>query len=107
MNGTLEDQLTNLREYEQRIIEYKPNIDQLEGDHQLIQEALIFDNKYTSYTMEVHHWVSLHSALPFPTLVSYPFSSSVYVLTESVFGAAPAGGLGATADYDCTHHQRD
>ncbi|KAJ3591079.1 hypothetical protein NHX12_009026 [Muraenolepis orangiensis] len=52
MNGTLEDQLTNLREYEQNIIEYKPNIDQLEGDHQLIQEALIFDNKYTAYTME-------------------------------------------------------
>ncbi|XP_012990792.2 alpha-actinin-4 isoform X1 [Esox lucius] len=52
MNGTLEDQLVNLREYEQSIIEYKPNIDQLEGDHQLIQEALIFDNKYTSYTME-------------------------------------------------------
>ncbi|XP_073718633.1 alpha-actinin-4 isoform X5 [Misgurnus anguillicaudatus] len=52
MNGTLEDQLTHLRQYEQKIIEYKPNIDQLEGDHQLIQEALIFDNKYTSYTME-------------------------------------------------------
>ncbi|XP_035242475.1 alpha-actinin-4 isoform X2 [Anguilla rostrata] len=52
MNGTLEDQLTNLRQYEQSIIEYKPNIDQLEGDHQLIQEALIFDNKYTTYTME-------------------------------------------------------
>lgn len=52
MNGTLEDQLTNLREYEQSIIEYKPNIDQLEGDYKLIQEALIFDNKYTSYTME-------------------------------------------------------
>ncbi|XP_046891430.1 alpha-actinin-4 isoform X2 [Hypomesus transpacificus] len=52
MNGTLEDQLTNLREYEQSIIDYKPNIDQLEGDHQLIQEALIFDNKYTTYTME-------------------------------------------------------
>ncbi|KAL0972982.1 hypothetical protein UPYG_G00197280 [Umbra pygmaea] len=52
MNGTLEDQLVHLREYEQSIIEYKPNIDQLEGHHQLIQEALIFDNKYTSYTME-------------------------------------------------------
>ncbi|XP_029628596.1 alpha-actinin-4 isoform X5 [Salmo trutta] len=52
MNGTLEDQLVNLREYEQSIIEYKPNIDQLEGDHQLIQEALIFDNSYTAYTME-------------------------------------------------------
>uniref|UniRef100_A0A8C1D6S1 Actinin, alpha 4 n=1 Tax=Cyprinus carpio carpio TaxID=630221 RepID=A0A8C1D6S1_CYPCA len=55
MNGTLEDQLTHLRQYEQSIIEYKPNIDQLEGDHQLIQEALIFDNKYTSYTMEFFH----------------------------------------------------
>ncbi|XP_076837918.1 alpha-actinin-4 isoform X2 [Brachyhypopomus gauderio] len=52
MNGTLEDQLTHLRQYEQSIIEYKPNIDQLEGNHQLIQEALIFDNKYTAYTME-------------------------------------------------------
>uniref|UniRef100_A0A8C2J0W3 Actinin, alpha 4 n=1 Tax=Cyprinus carpio TaxID=7962 RepID=A0A8C2J0W3_CYPCA len=52
MNGTLEDQLTHLRQYEQSIIEYKPNIDQQEGNHQLIQEALIFDNKYTAYTME-------------------------------------------------------
>ncbi|TRY84214.1 hypothetical protein DNTS_016412, partial [Danionella cerebrum] len=52
MNGTLEDQLAHLSQYEQSIIEYKPNIDQLEGDHQLIQEALIFDNKYTTYTME-------------------------------------------------------
>lgn len=54
MNGTLEDQLTHLRQYEQSIIEYKPNIEQLEGNHQLIQEALIFDNKYTAYTMEVN-----------------------------------------------------
>ncbi|KAM9853603.1 alpha-actinin-4 [Aulostomus maculatus] len=52
MNGTLEDQLTNLREYEQSIIDYKPKIDELEGVHQQIQEALIFDNKYTAYTME-------------------------------------------------------
>lgn len=54
MNGTLEDQLTNLRQYEKSIVNYKPKIDQLEGDHQLIQEALIFDNKHTKYTMEVH-----------------------------------------------------
>ncbi|KAM8854458.1 alpha-actinin-4 isoform 1-T1 [Synchiropus picturatus] len=52
MNGTLEDQLTHLRQYEQSIIDYKPRIEKLEGDHQLIQEALIFDNVYTSYTME-------------------------------------------------------
>uniref|UniRef100_A0A8C4E677 Actinin, alpha 1 n=1 Tax=Dicentrarchus labrax TaxID=13489 RepID=A0A8C4E677_DICLA len=52
MHGTLEDQLTHLRQYEKSIVNYKPKIDQLEGDHQLIQEALIFDNKHTNYTME-------------------------------------------------------
>lgn len=53
MNGTLEDQLTHLREYQMSIMSYEPEIQTLEGYHQLIQEALIFDNQYTSYTMEV------------------------------------------------------
>ncbi|XP_030400254.1 alpha-actinin-4 isoform X3 [Gopherus flavomarginatus] len=52
MNGTLEDQLNHLKQYEQSIVDYKPNIDLLEQQHQLIQEALIFDNKHTNYTME-------------------------------------------------------
>ncbi|XP_051578484.1 alpha-actinin-2b isoform X2 [Myxocyprinus asiaticus] len=52
MGGTLEDQMTKLKQYEHVIVSYKPNIDRLEGDHQLIQESLIFDNKHTSYTME-------------------------------------------------------
>ncbi|XP_032882743.1 alpha-actinin-1 isoform X2 [Amblyraja radiata] len=52
MHGTLEDQLNHLQQYEKNIVNYKPKIDQLEGDHQLIQEALIFDNKHTNYTME-------------------------------------------------------
>ncbi|XP_070762592.1 alpha-actinin-4 isoform X7 [Enoplosus armatus] len=52
MNGTLEDQLTNLKEYQKSIMSYMPEINTLEGYHQLIQEALIFDNQYTSYTME-------------------------------------------------------
>ncbi|KAG8143579.1 hypothetical protein E2320_000790 [Naja naja] len=52
MNGTLEDQLNHLKQYELNIVEYKPNIDVLEQQHQLIQEALIFDNKHTNYTME-------------------------------------------------------
>ncbi|XP_055519618.1 alpha-actinin-1-like isoform X2 [Leucoraja erinacea] len=52
MHGTLEDQLNQLKQYEDSIINYKPNIDKLEQDHQLIQEALIFDNKHTNYTME-------------------------------------------------------
>uniref|UniRef100_A0A8C2PPI1 Actinin alpha 3b n=1 Tax=Cyprinus carpio TaxID=7962 RepID=A0A8C2PPI1_CYPCA len=50
--GSLEEQMNNLKQYEQNIINYKSNIDKLEGDHQLIQEALIFDNKHTNYTME-------------------------------------------------------
>eukprot|EP00061_Rhincodon_typus_P018346 g47485.t1 len=53
MHGTLEDQLNQLKQYESSIINYKPNIEKLEQDHQLIQEALIFDNKHTNYTMEV------------------------------------------------------
>ncbi|XP_014815379.1 PREDICTED: alpha-actinin-4-like [Calidris pugnax] len=53
MNGTLEDQLDHLKQYEQSIVDYKPNLDLLEQQHQLIQEALIFDNKHTNYTMEV------------------------------------------------------
>lgn len=61
MNGTLEDQLKNLRQYEKSIVNYKPKIDQLEGDHQLIQEALIFDNKHTKYTMEVATCLRAHS----------------------------------------------
>ncbi|XP_075927646.1 alpha-actinin-1 isoform X1 [Petromyzon marinus] len=52
MHGTLEDQLNQLRRYEQNIINYKPNIDKLESEYQLVQEALIFDNKHTNYTME-------------------------------------------------------
>ncbi|RXN08894.1 alpha-actinin-1 isoform X5 [Labeo rohita] len=52
MGGTLEDQMTQLKQYEHVIVSYKPNIDRLEGDHQIIQESLIFDNKHTNYTME-------------------------------------------------------
>lgn len=53
MNGTLEDQLKSLQDYQENIMSYTPEINQLEGYHQAIQEALVFDNKYTSYTMEV------------------------------------------------------
>ncbi|GAA6072150.1 alpha-actinin-2b, partial [Tachysurus ichikawai] len=52
LGGTLEDQMTQLKQCEHVIVNYKTNIDKLEGDHQLIQESLIFDNKHTSYTME-------------------------------------------------------
>lgn len=67
MNGTLEDQLSHLKQYERSIVDYKPNLDLLEQQHQLIQEALIFDNKHTNYTMEVRPpWPTPH--FPFPQL---------------------------------------
>lgn len=50
----LEEQMGGyLRQQEQNIINYKSNIDRLEGDHQLLQESLVFDNKHTVYSMEV------------------------------------------------------
>ncbi|PIO37882.1 hypothetical protein AB205_0152490 [Aquarana catesbeiana] len=52
ISSSLEDQMNHLKQYEQNIINYKSNIDKLEGDHQLIQESLIFDNKHTNYSME-------------------------------------------------------
>ena len=45
--------MAGLRQQEQNIINYKSNIDRLEGDHQLLQESLVFDNKHTVYSMEV------------------------------------------------------
>ncbi|KAJ8276184.1 hypothetical protein COCON_G00079360 [Conger conger] len=50
--GSLEEQMNSLKQYEHSIITYKSNIDNLEGDHQLSQRSLIFDNKHTNYTME-------------------------------------------------------
>ncbi|KAG8522640.1 Alpha-actinin-3 [Galemys pyrenaicus] len=50
--GSLEEQMAGLRQQEQNIIRYKDNIDRLEGDHQLLQEGLVFDNKHTAYGME-------------------------------------------------------
>lgn len=65
MNGTLEDQLTNLKEYQDSIVSYTPEINTLEGYHQLIQEALVFDNKYTPYTMEVCGQIHLFGLFSF------------------------------------------
>lgn len=51
--GSLEEHMAGLRQQEHNIINYKNNVDRLEGDHQLLQESLVFDNKHTIYSMEV------------------------------------------------------
>lgn len=53
--------MTQLKQCEHVIVAYKPNIDKLEGDHQLIQESLVFDNKHTNYTMEVQYSIQLNT----------------------------------------------
>ena len=57
MQGTLEDQLLKLRQYENSVIQYRPHMDELEKIHQEVQEGMIFENRYTQYTMEVYIFV--------------------------------------------------
>ncbi|CAF0768710.1 unnamed protein product [Brachionus calyciflorus] len=52
MQGGLEQQLQRLRTLEQALTQYKPNIDELENINKEIQEAMIFENRHTGYTME-------------------------------------------------------
>jgi actinin alpha len=52
MQGSLEDQLLRLKEYQQGVGQYRPHIEELEKIHQAVQEGMIFENRYTQYTME-------------------------------------------------------
>lgn len=53
MHGSvLEDQLSRLKEYENAVIANKGIMDEMEKIHQQVQEAMIFENRYTQYTME-------------------------------------------------------
>lgn len=51
--GTLEDQKDKLLKYEDKLDEYRHNVEELEKIHQEVQESMIFENSYTQYTMEV------------------------------------------------------
>jgi len=48
----LEDQLVRLKEYEQNVYAYKSHMEELEKLNQGIQESMVFENRYTQYTME-------------------------------------------------------
>jgi len=52
MQGSLEDQLVRLKEYEQNVYAYKTHMDELEKLNQGIQESMVFENRYTQFTME-------------------------------------------------------
>ncbi|RVE42644.1 hypothetical protein evm_012696, partial [Chilo suppressalis] len=44
LQGSLEDQLHRLKEYEAGVYAYKPHIEELERIHQAVQEGMIFEN---------------------------------------------------------------
>lgn len=48
----MEDQLVRLKEYEQNVYAYKSHMEELEKLNQGIQESMVFENRYTQYTME-------------------------------------------------------
>jgi Ca2+-binding EF-hand superfamily protein len=52
MVGTLEDQTSKLKTYQQSVDGYKPKIDELEGIHKEVTQCLVFDNPNTAYNME-------------------------------------------------------
>lgn len=45
LQGSLEDQLHQLKQYEQNVFAYKPHIEELEKIHQAVQEGMIFENR--------------------------------------------------------------
>uniref|UniRef100_A0AAX7VJ60 Actinin alpha 3b n=1 Tax=Astatotilapia calliptera TaxID=8154 RepID=A0AAX7VJ60_ASTCA len=99
--GSLEEQMNSLKQYEQNIINYKSNIDKLEGDHQLIQESLIFDNKHTNYTMEVCMQTAARSAdgLSSHSSLLKVYATSVLISSHSLSTAAHPCGLGGEVEF--------
>lgn len=53
MHGSvLEDQLNRLKDYESAVVGNKAIMEEMEKIHQAVQESMIFENRYTQYTME-------------------------------------------------------
>ncbi len=54
----LQDHLNKLRGIDKDVVSFKPNMDELERYNQEVQEAMIFENRHTQYTMEVSEHLS-------------------------------------------------
>jgi actinin alpha len=50
--GSLEEHQARLKDIEKEVAAYRPNLDELEQHNQDVQEAMIFENQHTPYTME-------------------------------------------------------
>ncbi len=45
--------MNKLKGIDKEVMSFKPNMDELERYNQEVQEAMIFENRHTQYTMEV------------------------------------------------------
>merc|ERR1712198_384620 len=57
MQGSLEEQLSRLREYEEAVYQFKPHLEELERINQQIQESFVFENRYTHTPWRPSEWV--------------------------------------------------
>lgn len=55
--GSLEEHLEKMKTMQLEITPYQSNLEELERLNQDLQEAMVFDNRHTPYTMEVVHWL--------------------------------------------------
>ncbi|CAC5412177.1 ACTN1_4 [Mytilus coruscus] len=62
---SLEEQLNKLRQFEKATEQYRVHMDELERYNEEVQESLIFENRYTHYTMETLRvgWEQLLTAI--------------------------------------------
>ncbi|BFZ12083.1 hypothetical protein BsWGS_15122 [Bradybaena similaris] len=63
--SSLEEQLKKLQQFDKAVVAYKPNMEELERYNQEVQESMIFENRYTQYTMETLRvgWEQLMTAI--------------------------------------------
>lgn len=55
--GSLEEHLEKMKTMQLEITPYQLNLEELERLNQNLQEAMVFDNRHTPYTMEVRWWL--------------------------------------------------
>jgi len=62
---SLEEQKKKLETFDKAVTGYRPNVEELERYNQEVQEAMIFENRYTQYTMETLRvgWEQLLTAI--------------------------------------------
>ncbi|ESO93528.1 hypothetical protein LOTGIDRAFT_189716 [Lottia gigantea] len=65
MKGSLEDHLNEIQHVEKECHGFRPHMEELERINQEVQESMIFENRYTQYTMETLRvgWEQLLTAL--------------------------------------------